>query len=251
MKIVRFLDRDNVAKFGWLEENRIGLIEGDIFGEFQRREPSISLSNVKILAPVLPTKIICIGRNYIEHAVEQKVDIPESPQLFLKPTSAIIADSESIEIPPQSQQVEHEAELVAVVGKKGRWIPVEKCNEYIFGFTIGNDVTARDIQYKDLQWTRGKGFDTFCPIGPWIETELDPADCLITCRVNGELRQMASTREMVFSVNQIVAYASTVMTLEQGDLIFTGTPAGIGRLIPGDIVEVTIEGIGSLLNHVH
>lgn len=250
MKILRFVDRENKTHYGWLNENRVGLIDGDIFGECQRLEPSYSLSAVKVLPPVQPQKIICVGRNYLEHAAEQNVAIPESPQLFFKPPSALIADSETIAIPPQSNQVEHEAELVAVIGKRGRWIPVDEAQQYILGYTIGNDVTARDIQHKDLQWTRGKGFDTFCPVGPWIETELDPADCLITCRVNGELRQMASTREMVFSIDQIVAYVSTIMTLEPGDLVFTGTPAGIGRLSAGDTIEITIEGIGSLNNQV-
>lgn len=250
MKIVRFLDKDNVKKYGWVEESKIGLISGDIFGEYQRSEPTIPISSVKIEAPVIPQKIICVGRNYYEHAVEQNVEVPESPQLFLKPPSAIISNGESILIPPQSKQVEHEAELVAVIGKRTRWVSVEESGQYVYGFTIGNDVTARDIQYKDLQWTRGKGFDTFCPIGPWIETELDPADCLITCRVNGKLRQMASTREMVFSVNQIIAFASTIMTLEPGDLIFTGTPAGIGKLNSGDEIEISIEGIGILKNFV-
>ncbi len=250
MKILRFVDRENNIRYGWLNENRIGLIDGDIYGECQRLEPSMSLSAVRVLPPVQPQKIICVGRNYTEHAAEQHVDIPESPQLFLKPPSALIADTETIVIPPQSKQVEHEAELVAVIGKRGRWIPVEECRQFIFGYTIGNDVTARDIQHKDLQWTRGKGFDTFCPTGPWIETELDPADCLITCRVNGELRQMASTREMIFSIDQIVAYVSTIMTLEPGDLIFTGTPAGIGGLSVGDSVEISIEGIGILRNTV-
>jgi 2-keto-4-pentenoate hydratase/2-oxohepta-3-ene-1,7-dioic acid hydratase in catechol pathway len=250
MKIVRFIDANKIIQFGWLDGNKIGLVEGDIFGEYQRLEPLINLNSVKILAPISPQKIICVGRNYLEHATEQNFEIPESPQLFLKPPSAIIANNEVIVIPPQSKQVEHEAELVVVIGKRGRWIPGEESKNYILGFSIGNDVTARDIQYKDLQWTRGKGFDTFCPIGPWIETELDPSDCLITCRVNGELRQMASTREMVFSVSQIVAYASTIMTLEPGDVIFTGTPAGIGSLQLGDKVEITIEGIGDLVNTV-
>jgi 2-keto-4-pentenoate hydratase/2-oxohepta-3-ene-1,7-dioic acid hydratase in catechol pathway len=233
-----------------MENEHIGIIDGDIFGEFQRLEPIYTLKNVKVLPPVSPQKIICVGRNYIEHAEEQKSAVPESPQIFLKPPSAIITNGEEIAIPPQSRQVEHEAELVAVIGKKGRWIPVENCKDYILGYTIGNDITARDIQYKDLQWTRGKGFDTFCPIGPWIETELDPSDCLITCRVNGELRQMASTREMIFSVDQIVAFISTVMTLEPGDLIFTGTPSGVAGIHVGDLVEVEIEGIGLLNNRV-
>lgn len=250
MRVIRYIDKENKINYGWLDEDRIGLIEGNIFGEFRRLEPSISIKNVRILAPIVPSKIICVGRNYVEHAREQNVELPETPLIFLKPPSAVIANNENIVIPPQSQQVEHEAELVVIVGRQGRWIPVEECSKYILGFTIGNDVTARDLQHKDLQWTRGKGFDTFCPIGPWIETELDPADSLITCRVNGELRQMGSTREMVFSVNHLLAYISTIMTLEPGDAIFTGTPAGIGPLTQGDTVEVSIEGIGILKNSV-
>ncbi len=250
MRILRFMNKEGNIQYGWLENEKIGLIEGNIFGEYKRLEPTINFANQKILAPAVPTKIVCVGRNYSEHAIEQNVDIPESPQLFFKPPSAIIPIEENIQIPPQSKQVEHEAELVVVIGRKGRWISVEESNYYILGYTIGNDVTARDIQHKDLQWTRGKGFDTFCPVGPWIETELDPADCLISCRVNGGLRQMASTREMIFSVNQIVSYVSTVMTLEPGDLIFTGTPAGIGVIRPGDMIEIEIEGIGILTNKV-
>jgi len=250
MRVIRFIDKEKKIQYGWLDEDRIGLIEGNIFGEFRRLEPSINIRNVHLLAPIVPSKIICVGRNYVEHAREQNVELPESPLIFLKPPSAVIANDENIVIPPQSQQVEHEAELVVVVGKQGKWIPVEECAKYVFGFTIGNDVTARDLQHKDLQWTRGKGFDTFCPIGPWIETELDPADSLITCRVNGELRQMGSTREMVFSVNHLLAYISTIMTLEPGDVIFTGTPAGIGPLTQGDTVEISIEGIGTLRNTV-
>jgi 2-keto-4-pentenoate hydratase/2-oxohepta-3-ene-1,7-dioic acid hydratase in catechol pathway len=153
-------------------------------------------------------------------------------------------------LPPQSQQVEHEAELVIVIGKRGRWISPEEALNFVLGYTIGNDVTARDLQRRDGQWTRGKGFDTFCPIGPWIETDFDPADRVITCYVNGEMRQMASTRDMVFSVRQLIAYASSVMTLEPGDLLMTGTPAGVGPLLPGDQVQVAIEGIGALTNTV-
>lgn len=250
MRVIRFLDKDNNCQYGWINQEKIGLIDGNIFGEYQRLEPTLNFSNITLLSPINPGKIICIGRNYPEHAQEQNVDLPESPLIFLKPPSSVIGDSGTIVIPPQSHQVEHEAELVIIIGKKGKWISVDECNSYIFGFTIGNDVTARDLQYKDLQWTRAKGFDTFCPVGPWIETELDSADCLITCRVNGELRQMGSTREMVFSVSQIVAYLSTIMTLEPGDAIFTGTPAGIGQLNHGDNVEITIEGIGKLINSV-
>jgi 2-keto-4-pentenoate hydratase/2-oxohepta-3-ene-1,7-dioic acid hydratase in catechol pathway len=250
MRFVRFTNRDKSENIGWVNEDQIGLVEGNLFGEYRRLPANIPLSTVKLLAPVLPGKIVCIGRNYAEHAKEQGFEIPESPLIFMKPPSAIIGHLDSIILPVQSSRVEHEAELVVVIGKRGRWIPVEKASEYIFGYTVGNDVTARDLQYKDGQWTRGKGFDTFCPIGPWIETDLDPSDTLITCRVNSELRQMASTREMVFTVSQLVAYISTVMTLFPGDIIFTGTPAGIGPLVDGDKIEIEIEGIGVLNNQV-
>jgi 2-keto-4-pentenoate hydratase/2-oxohepta-3-ene-1,7-dioic acid hydratase in catechol pathway len=250
MRFVRFLAKDKRVNVGWINEDRIGLVEGDLFGEYRRLEASLSAKGIKLLAPVQPSKIICLGRNYAEHAKEQGAEIPETPLLFLKPPTAIIADGDEIHLPVQSNQVEHEAELVIVIGKRGKWIPVEIAQQYIFGYTIGNDVTARDLQHKDGQWTRAKGFDTFCPIGPWIETDLDPSDTLITCRVNSELRQMASTREMIFTVPQIVAFVSTIMTLLPGDLIFTGTPAGIGPLEDGDEVEVEIEGIGVLTNPV-
>ena len=156
----------------------------------------------------------------------------------------------TIQIPPQSEQVEHEAELAVVIGKSGKWINPENAFDHVLGYTIANDVTARDLQHKDDQWTRAKGFDTFCPLGPWIETDLDPSDLLITCRVNGELRQMASTKEMIFSIPQLVSYISSIMTLDPGDVILTGTPAGVGSLEPGDEVEITIEGIGTLRNSI-
>jgi len=250
MKFVRFINQEKSTNIGWLQNERVGLVEGDIFGEYRRLEAGIPIKNIKILPPVVPGKIICLGRNYAAHAQEQGVEIPESPMIFLKASSSVVGDGDAVKLPIQSDQVEHEAELVVVIGKKGSWIQAEDASKYIFGYTIGNDVTARDLQRKDGQWARAKGFDTFCPIGPCIETEIDPSDTLITCRVNGELRQMASTREMVFTVPQIVAYISSVMTLYPGDLIFTGTPAGIGPLVRGDEVEVEIEGIGVLTNPV-
>lgn len=250
MKFLRFQTPDREIHTGWINEDRVGLIEGDLFGEYMRRDTVFDLKNVKILEPVVPSKILCMGRNYAEHAREQDAVIPDVPMLFLKPPSAILPHNGIIVLPPQSQQVEHEAELVVVIGKRGRWIAAEDARGYILGYTIGNDVTARDLQHRDGQWTRAKGFDTFSPIGPWIETDLDPADVMISCKVNAELRQMASTREMVFTIPQIIAFASSIMTLEPGDLIFTGTPAGVGPLVSGDGVEVTIEGIGSLVNTV-
>ena len=176
--------------------------------------------------------------------------MPEIPLIFLKPPSAVIGPNDKIILPPQSKQVDHEAELVVVIGKRGRWIPTERAYDYVLGYTCGNDVTARDLQRRDGQWTRGKGFDTFCPIGPWIESEFDPTDALLTCRVNNEMCQMGSTREMVFSVPQLIAFTSSVMTLEPGDIIMTGTPSGVGPLEAGNTVEVAIEGIGSLINPV-
>lgn len=250
MKFLRFQTPDREIHTGWINEDRVGLIEGNLFGEYMRRDTAFDLKNVKILEPVVPSKILCMGRNYAEHAREQDAVIPDVPMLFMKPPSAILPHNGTIVLPPQSQQVEHEAELVVVIGRRGRWIAAEDARAYILGYTIGNDVTARDLQHRDGQWTRAKGFDTFSPIGPWIETDLDPADVMISCKVNAELRQMASTREMVFTIPQIIAFASSIMTLEPGDLIFTGTPAGVGPLVSGDGVEVTIEGIGSLLNTV-
>jgi 2-keto-4-pentenoate hydratase/2-oxohepta-3-ene-1,7-dioic acid hydratase in catechol pathway len=248
MRFLRFQAKDGSINIGWLNEDKVGKIEGDLFSEYRRLEAIYDLKSIKLLEPVIPTKILCMGRNYREHANEQGVEVPEVPMLFMKPLSATIADGQEIVLPPQSHQVEHEAELVVVIGKQGRWIQADQANKYIFGYTIGNDVTARDLQQRDGQWTRAKGFDTFCPIGPWIETELDPADVLITCKVNSELRQMASSKEMVFTIQQIVAFASSIMTLEPGDLIFTGTPAGVSPLSDGDQCEITIEGIGTLTN---
>ena len=254
MKFVRYQIRKESPSPGWLldgdEGSMVGPVEGSIFESFRRQEAEYPLDSVKLLVPIVPTKIICIGRNYVAHAREHSVDVPDVPLLFLKPPSSLIGPGDIIYLPPQSQQVEHEGELVVIIGKQGRWISPEDAPEYILGYTVGNDVTARDLQRRDGQWTRGKGFDSFCPVGPWISTDFDPADALITCHVNGDMRQMASTRDMVFNIRQLIAYASSVMTLEPGDLLFTGTPAGVGPLLPGDIVEVTIEGLGTLRNSV-
>jgi 2-keto-4-pentenoate hydratase/2-oxohepta-3-ene-1,7-dioic acid hydratase in catechol pathway len=250
MKLIRFLDRNNSIQTGWVQGDKVGLIEGSPYESFRRETAELPLDSVMLLPPTIPSKIICVGRNYAAHAQEHDVDVPEVPLLFLKPPSAIIGLNDTILLPPQSQSVEHEAELAVVIGKQSRWLDLDGAKDAILGYTIANDVTARDLQRRDGQWTRGKGFDTFCPIGPWIETELDPADAVITCSVNGELRQMGSTRDMVFPVRQLVAYASSVMTLEPGDLLLTGTPAGVGALNDGDVLVTSIEGIGELRNPV-
>jgi 2-keto-4-pentenoate hydratase/2-oxohepta-3-ene-1,7-dioic acid hydratase in catechol pathway len=250
MRLIRYQRASNPPSAGWVLEDRVGPVEGSIFGEFRREEADLTLESVRLLPPVSPGKIICVGRNYVEHAKEHDSEVPEVPLLFLKPPSTVIGPGDKILLPPQSQRVEHEAELAVVIGRQGRWISPGEALDHVLGYTIANDVTARDLQFRDGQWTRGKGFDTFCPFGPWIETEFDPADAIVTCHVNGEMRQMASTRDMVFSVRQLIAFISSVMTLEPGDLLLTGTPAGVGPLVPGDVVEVSIDGLGTLRNPV-
>jgi len=250
MRLIRYQKPGHPITRGWLHNDHVGLVEGSLTGEFRRMEAHTPLKEVRLLAPVQPGKIICVGRNYVAHAKEHDAEVPDSPLLFLKPPSSVIGPDEAICLPPQSEKVEHEAELAVVISKPGRWISPQNALQHVFGYTLANDVTARDLQRKDGQWTRGKGFDTFCPLGPWIETDFDPADALIHCHVNGDLRQMGSTRDMVFTVRQLIAFASTIMTLEPGDVILTGTPAGVGPLTPGDVVEVSIEGLGTLRNPV-
>ena len=250
MQIIRYKAETGIVEFGWVYEGKVGAIEGSPFTEYRRQVADTPIEEVQLLPPVVPSKIICVGRNYVAHAEEHDAEVPQIPLLFLKPPSAVIGTQAKIILPPQSQRVDHEAELVVVIGKRGRWIQTDEAFDFVLGYTIGNDVTARDLQRRDGQWTRGKGFDTFCPIGPWVETEFDPADALVSCHINGEMRQMASTRDMVFSVRQLITFVSSVMTLEPGDLLFTGTPAGVSPLSPGDTVMVSIEGIGELTNHV-
>jgi 2-keto-4-pentenoate hydratase/2-oxohepta-3-ene-1,7-dioic acid hydratase in catechol pathway len=251
MRIVRYQTQSSKkARYGWLLEDRVGEISGNPFGRYRRNEATIPLADISLLAPTEPSKIICVGRNYVEHARELGNEVPKVPLIFMKPPSSVLASGETIILPAQSAQVEHEAELVAVIGKRGRHVTANNARKLILGYTVGNDVTARDLQKPDGQWTRAKGFDTFCPFGPWIDTEFDPADAVITCRVNGQMRQMASTRDMIFNVAVLIAYISSVMTLEPGDLIFTGTPDGVGELKDGDEVSVEIEGLGMIKNKV-
>jgi 2-keto-4-pentenoate hydratase/2-oxohepta-3-ene-1,7-dioic acid hydratase in catechol pathway len=210
----------------------------------------IPLAGARLLAPAVPTKIVCVGRNYRAHAAELGNDVPPEPLLFLKPPSAIIGPGETIRLPHQSSRIDHEAELGVILKARCRDVPASRALDFVFGYTCVNDVTARDLQKKDGQWTRAKGFDTFCPAGPVIVTDLDAASLGVRCRVGGATRQDASTRDMIFSVAQIIAYISSIMTLEPGDLIATGTPEGVGPLAPGDLVDVDIDGIGVLSNPV-
>src|SRR5574341_2559950 len=237
--------------YGLIENDVVYQLSGDVFGESFRPGDRVgAVSDVKLLAPVVPGKIVCIGRNYAAHAAERGEEVPTEPLIFLKPPSAVIGPGDAVELLPDVGLVHHESELVVVIGRRGRFIPEPQALDFVLGYTCANDVSARDYQARDDQWTRAKGFDTFCPLGPWVQTDFDPADVVITCHVNGELRQMASTRDMVFGVRQLIAFASSIMTLAPGDVLFTGTPAGVGQLLPGDVVKVSIEGLGELENRV-
>lgn len=253
MRIGRVVTAEGL-RWAVLEGDQVFALRGDPFQRAVERGEPLGPAGAAIWrAPCVPSKIVAVGRNYIAHAREQNADVPSEPLIFLKPPSAVIGPGEPIRLPPQSQQVEHEAELAVVIGRRGQRIPEERAWEYILGVTCGNDVTARDLQRRDGQWTRSKGFDTFCPLGPWIVTHLSPeeiADLEILCRVNGEVRQRGRAREMVFSIPALIAYISSIMTLEPGDVILTGTPAGVGPLRPGDWVAVEIPGVGLLGNPV-
>ena len=249
MRIVRFCKGKEEPQFGWVFEDRIGIILGSPFGDFRRLEADIPYENVKLFTPVVPNKIIGVGSNFI-HLDDDTYKPSENPVIHLKPPTSVIGPGDDIILPPQAGQVNHEAELAVVIGKKGRWIKNEQVKYHILGYTAANDVTAVDILVEDGQWGRGKSFDTFCPLGPWIETDFDFSDILMTCRVNDELRQMASTREFRFSIPELVVFVSSVMTLNPGDVILTGTPEGSGSIEEGDVVEVGIEGIGVLTNRV-
>jgi 2-keto-4-pentenoate hydratase/2-oxohepta-3-ene-1,7-dioic acid hydratase in catechol pathway len=211
-----------------------------------------TLSSVKMLPPVLPSKIICVGRNYVDHAKELGNDVPTEPLIFLKPPSSLITHGDNIVYPPQSTRVDFEGEIGLIIGKQGRNIAAENAMDYIFGYTCVNDITARDLQKKDGQWTRGKGFDTFCSVGPWFvsKDEFDLDKATLRTRLNGEIKQEGTASQMIFNLGAILAFVSSFLTLEPGDLIATGTPAGVGPMQPGDQVSIEIEGLGTLTNTV-
>ena len=239
--VVRQADRGEVVE----------LIAPHPFAEWQGTGQVAPLDKVKLLAPVIPTKILAIGRNYADHAAELGGEVPPEPLVFGKLSTAVVGPGDPIVLPALSQEVHHEAELAIVVKRIAKQVPVEMAMEAVLGFTCANDVTARDLQASDGQWTRAKGFDTFCPLGPWIETDLDlAAGVAVRCRVNGETRQDGGTRDLVFTVPQLVSHVSAFTTLLPGDVILTGTPAGVGPLRDGDTVEVEIDGLGVLRNPV-
>ncbi len=245
MKLIRAFYK-NKAFYGALSEQKVYPLDADM-----KQYGPIPIEKIQLLPLVVPSKIICVGLNYKSHAMEFNREIPEEPIIFLKPPSAVIGTGENIIYPKMSKNVHYEGELAVVIGKQGKNISVEDAPEHIFGFTCANDVTARDLQQKDGQWTRAKGFDTFCPVGPWIETDFRELDGLeIKTIVNGEVKQQGNTSDMIVNPYELVSFISSIMTLMPGDVILTGTPAGVGELNPGDEVHVEIEGLGTLINKV-
>ena len=251
MRVARFRHRDAI-RFGIVDEGDLVVLVGDpLYAGLDTTGERVPLAEAALLAPVIPrSKVVCVGKNYREHAAEMGGEAPAEPLLFLKPNTSVIGPGDTIVRPPQSHRVDVEGELAAVIGRVAKNVPAERAADYVFGYTVADDVTARDLQRADGQWTRAKGFDTFCPLGPAIQTEFDPAAARLQTRVNGQVRQDAPLSDMIHSVAQIVAYASAVFTLLPGDVVLTGTPAGVGPVEAGDVVEVEITGIGILRNGV-
>jgi 2-keto-4-pentenoate hydratase/2-oxohepta-3-ene-1,7-dioic acid hydratase in catechol pathway len=249
MRIVRY-SHDGQLSFGVLEGETIAAITPHPFAPFEYSGERLAPDEVRLLAPVLPTKVVAVGKNYADHAKEMGDDVPEEPIIFLKPSTSVVGPDDPIIYPAGVDRVDFEGELAVIVGKMARRLDEANALQVVLGFTCANDVTARNLQASDGQWTRAKGFDTFCPLGPWIETDLDSSDLAVRTLVNDEQRQSSRTSMLVTSVARLLAFISGVMTLLPGDVILTGTPAGIGALSPGDRVEVEIEGIGVLTNRV-
>jgi 2-keto-4-pentenoate hydratase/2-oxohepta-3-ene-1,7-dioic acid hydratase in catechol pathway len=247
-----------IARFSYGEGVAFGIVEGDLvvpiaghpFAPIERTEIGLNLAELRLLAPVLPSKVVAIGKNYASHAAEMASDVPANPLIFLKPSTAVVGDRDAIASPPSSERVDYEGELAVVISRLCRDVPEDRAMDVVLGYTCANDVTARDQQASDGQWSRAKGYDTFCPLGPWIETELDPADLAITTTLNGEVKQASRTSMLVHKIPSLIAYITACMTLLPGDVILTGTPEGIGPMLVGDEVSVEIEGIGSLTNPV-
>ena len=258
MRIIRFSAPEKLGVgtdplFGVLnDQDAILVLRGDpIYSGIVPAEKSLKLSDVKLLAPVIPrSKVVCIGKNYADHAAEMDSEVPSEPIIFIKPNTSVIGPNELITWPRMSERVDYEAELAIVIGRICKEVPASKAKDVIYGYTLANDVTARDLQKKDGQWSRAKGFDTFCPLGPWIETEFIPGDQKITSTLNGELKQSSMLSEMIFKVPQIIEFVTNVMTLLPGDVILTGTPAGIGPMPSGASITVAIDGLGALTNKV-
>ncbi len=250
MRLLRFRIGNRIATGAIVEDDTIRVLEGTFFERPLPTGEEIPLTEVELLAPILPSKIVAVGKNYAAHAAEFGMSVPEEPLLFLKPSTAVIGPGDPIPLLPISRRVDYEGELAVVIGRLARYVKAEEAGLYILGHTIANDVTLRDLQKTDDQWARAKGFDGSCPLGPWIETDLDPTDVFLQTRVNGEPRQQATTADMVFGIAELIEYITAFMTLLPGDVLLTGTPEGVGKLEPGDVVEVDVDGIGILSNPV-
>lgn len=250
-KFARFMTNDG-ERFGRLEGERVVGLSGDIFHPEGTRPDGkeYHLKEVRLLAPCVPSKVVAVGLNYRDHAAELNLELPTHPLIFLKPPTTIVGPGDDIVYPEMSQRVDYEAELAVIIGKKARDVSPDQAREYIFGYTCANDVTARDLQKGDGQWTRSKSFDTFLPLGPVINTDLDPGNLRIRGTLNGTVRQDSSTAQMIFPVEELVSFVSRVMTLLLGDVIITGTPPGVGPMEPGDVLKVSIDGIGDLENRL-
>lgn len=250
MKYLRFAI-DGTIKWGLLAGDEVWVLsDAGYRGGTPVSDKPYKLPELVLLAPVEPEKIVCVGLNYLDHAEELKMQVPEEPIIFLKPPSSVTGTCSPVIYPRSSEQLDYEAELAVVIGRKAKNVSGGEALKYVFGYTCGNDVTARDLQRKDGQWTRAKSFDTFCPLGPWIETELEPGDLRLISKVNGVIKQDSRTSQMIFGVAELVSFVSHIMTLNPGDVIMTGTPKGVGSLNPGDEVIIEIPGIGSLVNWV-
>ncbi len=252
MKIVRFIPPGKNAPFyGVLKGGRVSTIVASPFeGMIVETSEVYDLDSCTLLSPCEPSKVVAVGLNYRDHAKELGMDLPKEPLIFLKPASSVIGPMEKIVCPPSSNQVEYEAELGVVIGKRAKDVIAEKALDFVLGYTCLNDVTARDLQKKDVQFTRSKSFDTFCPIGPFIQTKLDPSKVQVRSFLNGEKRQDSNTSQLVHPVERLLEFISSIMTLEPGDVIATGTPYGVGKICPGDEIVVEVEGIGRLINPV-
>jgi 2-keto-4-pentenoate hydratase/2-oxohepta-3-ene-1,7-dioic acid hydratase in catechol pathway len=241
---------DKTISYGTIDGDSVSAITPDPFSRWKKTGESLPLAKVKLLSPCVPTKVVAVGLNYIDHAGELNMDVPDEPIIFLKPAEAVIGPDDKIVYPATSEQVDYEAEVGVVIKKRASLVAEEDTAGYILGYTCANDVTARDLQRKDGQWTRAKGFDTFAPIGPWIDTEFDPGAVNVQSILNGEIKQSSSTKNMIFSIPKLVSFISGVMTLNPGDVIMTGTPPGVGPMKRGDEITVYIEGLASLKNKV-
>ncbi|MCL2057098.1 MAG: fumarylacetoacetate hydrolase family protein [Oscillospiraceae bacterium] len=249
MKLIRFIHKGREA-YGYLKEDRVEFLQGGIATGFKPTGDGAALGEVKLLSPVMPSKAVCVGQNYLDHIKEMGNEIPTEPVIFLKPPTSVIGPGDVIVRPAISDRVDYEGELAVVIGKQARHLTQENALGCVLGYTCANDVTARDIQQRDGQWTRGKGFDTFLPLGPCIETEIDPSALAIRTTLNGKIVQDSCTDQLLFKIPMLLSFITAAMTLNPGDVVLTGTSSGVGPMVAGDVVAVEIEGIGRLENRV-